>query len=200
MGKVKNDTKKMAKVTGPLMSMDARGKLGDAIVFMGWKGIKSVRMWLTPANPESTGQGNIRTVLGALGRAVGKVVAAQPYATKLVNLGVVPDQQSKQSYLVQFIKDTYITGAGATLKSNYATILAEFTGHTSVADFNASALGIGLSDFGMVYDDIATFPNGLGLYLLAKSAIALGFTGAPYSTALASWTGAQVDQLVNHLS
>ena len=182
------------------MSMDARGKLGDAIVFMGWKGIKSVRMWLKPANPQSTGQGNIRTILGALGRAIGKAVAGATYATKLVALGIVPDQQSKQSYLVQFIKDTYMTGSGATLKSNYAAILAEFTGHTAETTFNSAALGIGLSDFGMVYDDIATFPNGLGLYLLAKSAIALGFTGAPYSTALASWTATQINALVGQLS
>lgn len=190
----------MAKVTGPLMSMDARGKIGDALVFIGWKGIKDVRMWLKPANPESAPQGNIRTVIGALGRAIGKVIALAPYATKLVNLGIIPAQQSKQSYMVQYIKDIWITGSGATLKSNYATILKEFTAHTAETDWNASAALIGLSDFGMVYDDIAVFPKGLGLYLLAKFAIAVSFTGSPYATALASWTGAQIDKLVNHLS
>jgi len=190
----------MAKVKGPLHSDDARGKLGKALVFMGWKGIKTVRQWLIPKNPESAGQGNIRTIIGATGRAVGKVAAGAAYDVKLQTLGAIPDQQSKQSYLVQFIKDNYFNSTGATLKSNYATTLKEFTAHASEADFNSAAAGIGLSDFGMVYDDIATYPKGLGLYLLGKAAIALSFTGSPYSKTLASWTSTQIDKLVNHLS
>jgi len=46
----------MAKVTGPLMSMDARGKLANAIVFIGWRGIQDVRRWVKPANPRTTKQ------------------------------------------------------------------------------------------------------------------------------------------------
>lgn len=50
----------MAKLTGPLMSIDARGKLADAMVFMGWKGLKTVRQWVTPANPNTAKQQTIR--------------------------------------------------------------------------------------------------------------------------------------------
>ncbi len=50
----------MAKVTGPLMSVDARGKLANAIVFMGWKGLNTVRQWVKPANPNTAGQQTIR--------------------------------------------------------------------------------------------------------------------------------------------
>ena len=50
----------MAKLTGPLFSLDARGKLGSALVFIGWKGIKTVRQWLKPAKPQSAGQGDVR--------------------------------------------------------------------------------------------------------------------------------------------
>jgi len=46
----------MAKVTGPLMSMDARGKLANAIVFIGWRGIQDVRRWVKPANPRTANQ------------------------------------------------------------------------------------------------------------------------------------------------
>jgi hypothetical protein len=42
---------------------------------------------------------------------------------------------------------------------------------------------------------VKTFTGGLMLYLLAKLGIALGFTGAPYTTALASWDTTQVDAL-----
>lgn len=50
----------MAKVIGPLMSMDARGKLADSLVFMGWRGVKDVRMWKKPSNPKTAAQLEIR--------------------------------------------------------------------------------------------------------------------------------------------
>ena len=46
----------MAKVTGPLFSVDARGKIADTLVFMGWRGLKTVRRWLKPANPRTAKQ------------------------------------------------------------------------------------------------------------------------------------------------
>lgn len=46
----------MAKVTGPLMSLTASGKLGNSIVFMKWRGIADVRKWLKPANPKTADQ------------------------------------------------------------------------------------------------------------------------------------------------
>jgi len=190
----------MAKVTGPLMSIDARGKFGKALVFMGWKGIQDVRMLVTPANPQSAAQGNIRTVMGGLGRAVGKLVYTGVYVTKLVALSVIPDQQTHQSYLVQYIKDTYIAGSGATLTGNYASVLAELTGHTAYTAFQAAGDTLGIADFGLTYDSVSDFDKGLGVYLIAKAAIALGFTGSPYATALADWTGAQIDKLVAHFT
>ena len=59
----------MAKVTGPLMSMDARGSIGKAIVFMAWKGINTVRQFVIPANPNSQDQ---QTVRGYFSSAVTK--------------------------------------------------------------------------------------------------------------------------------
>jgi len=46
----------MAKVTGPLFSVDARGKIADSIVFMGWRGLKTVRRYVIPANPRTSAQ------------------------------------------------------------------------------------------------------------------------------------------------
>lgn len=46
----------MAKVTGPLMSMGARGKLGNTLVFSGWKGIATIRSYVVPANPKTPEQ------------------------------------------------------------------------------------------------------------------------------------------------
>ena len=190
----------MAKVTGPLMSMDARGKIGDALVFIGWKGIKDVRMWLKPANPKLPKQGNIRLILGGLGRTCGKVKKEEAYAVKLVDGGTIPSSQSKQSYLVKYIKDAFIGGKGATMTGAYGNVLAELTGHGVYTTWVDSADGAGFIDFDLVYASIAPFEKALGLYLLAKAAIALNFTGSPYTKTLSTWTGAQIDKLVSHLS
>ena len=46
----------MAKLWGPLHSDDARGKLADAVVYIGWRGIKDSRMYKVPKNPKTAGQ------------------------------------------------------------------------------------------------------------------------------------------------
>lgn len=44
----------MAKVTGPLFSLGARGQIAKTLVFMSWKGIADVRKYVIPANPRTT--------------------------------------------------------------------------------------------------------------------------------------------------
>jgi len=190
----------MAKVTGPLFSLSASGKIGDAMVHFGWKGINVVRQWLKPANPKAAIQGNIRTILGNLGRSVGKVVVDSAYHEQLKTLDVIPAAQTKQSYLVQYIKDNYLAGGGASLTGNYVGILAEFTGHGAYSAFEDSADTLTLVAFNSAYDNITSWDKGLGLYLLAKAAIALGFTGSPYTTSLASWTATPVGLFVADLT
>lgn len=46
----------MAKVTGPLFSMSASGKLANSLVYMSWKGIDDVRQFVIPANPNTAAQ------------------------------------------------------------------------------------------------------------------------------------------------
>lgn len=51
----------MGLVKGPLLSIDARGKIADTLVFSGWKGLKTVRAYVIPANPKSADQVTQRT-------------------------------------------------------------------------------------------------------------------------------------------
>lgn len=53
----------MAKVSGPLFSLDARGQVGKAIVFSFWKGVNYVRQHVVPANPQSTDQTAVRDLI-----------------------------------------------------------------------------------------------------------------------------------------
>ena len=46
----------MAKLYGPLFSLDARGKLGKALVYSIWKGLNYVRKYVIPANPNTAAQ------------------------------------------------------------------------------------------------------------------------------------------------
>jgi len=52
----------MAKVRGPLYSIDARGQIAQAMVFGGWKGIKWVREQFIPQNPNTVLQQAIRLI------------------------------------------------------------------------------------------------------------------------------------------
>ncbi len=56
----------MALVTAPLLSLDASGKVGDAIVFSKWKGRNYVRALVRPSNPKSGGQVGMRVMFAFL--------------------------------------------------------------------------------------------------------------------------------------
>lgn len=53
----------MAKTTGGLFSLDARGSVGKTIVYSIWKGINYVRRHTVPQNPNSTYQKIIRRMI-----------------------------------------------------------------------------------------------------------------------------------------
>ncbi|MFA5080871.1 MAG: hypothetical protein WC472_04610 [Candidatus Paceibacterota bacterium] len=186
----------MAKVTMPLMSGTASGKIGDAIVFFGWKGINVVRGFVIPANPQSGDQGDQRQILGGVGRACGAVKKTSEYEGQLNTLGLIPAGQTKQSYLVKKIIDTYMATPVA-----FEAIYTEFEAHSAKADFTSDAASIGLADVNIAYKSTAhAFSKGMQLYVLAKVAIALAFTGSPYTTALASWTGTEITALLADLA
>lgn len=50
----------MAKLHGPLFSLDARGKLGRALVYSIWKGLNYARKYVIPHNPKTEAQELIR--------------------------------------------------------------------------------------------------------------------------------------------
>jgi len=187
----------MAKVTGPLFSFSASGKIADAMVFFGWKGLNVVREWVIPVNKQSSGQGDRRIILGGTGRAVGEILprpgfpTVSAFAQQLIDLQLIPGGQTKQSFLVKYILDHYLTNA-----TTFAAELAALTGHTAYTSFGIAADTLGIVEFDLAYATIAPYNKALGLYLIAKAAIALSFTGTPYSVALASWTGTQIDLML----
>lgn len=181
----------MAKITGPLHSDGASGKIANALVFAAWKGVAYVRQYVIPSNPQSSGQGDNRIMIGGTGRAVGKISVGSSIDTKLAALNVIPSGQSKQSYLVKYILDHYLDSV-----TNYESQLASLTGATAYTAFGGGADTLGLTEFDLSYASTEPYDKALGMYLIAKTCIALGFTGEPYTTALTSWTGEDVDLFV----
>ena len=53
----------MVRVTGPFLSLDARGTLADTMTGSFWRGINYIRERIVPHNPKSTAQTAIRGVL-----------------------------------------------------------------------------------------------------------------------------------------
>jgi hypothetical protein len=51
----------MARVTGPLMSIDASGTIAKTLVYAEWKGRNYCRSYNIPANPQTAIQVNVRT-------------------------------------------------------------------------------------------------------------------------------------------
>lgn len=186
----------MAKVSGPLFSLEARGKVGDAIVFFPWKGLHVVRQWLKPANPQTADQGDMRLIIGALGRACSVVQTAHDFASEI------------RAYM-----DTGLTWASAISKymtlnvvgdgTEWDALVTEYEAHTATADFDTEAAALNLQELDIAYKGCADKAEpGAILYLLAKFATnwellgTKGFQRTPYTTALASWDLAKIQAMV----
>lgn len=55
----------MAKLKAPLMSLGATGKLAGTLVFSTWKGIKTAREYVKPANPQTAAQTTQRNLFSS---------------------------------------------------------------------------------------------------------------------------------------
>jgi hypothetical protein len=190
----------MAKVVAPLGSFSASGKIGKALVFFSHLGRNVVRGLVTPANPKTETQGDSRLLLGALGRSARGVARPSDYYTNITQN--VPAGQTWVSSMISFIVGAY--GSGAT---GVAALNAAFDGH-SATNWEAQAAVRGLTDLTISYAAIGeqTITAGAQLYVLAQMAIAKRaqyptlFNAAPYTTALASWTSANVVAHVAYLA
>lgn len=188
----------MAKVTAPLLSMSASGKIGKAMVFATNKGRNVVRGLVTPSNPKSTGQGTTRLFMGAVARSAKAVITGSGYYNDLKT--VVPSGQSWNSTLTTDILTTYGND-----DAGIVAMQAEVAALTAT-NLETEAASKGLSDITISYaGGVTTITAGEMLYMLAKHAFNVKannpslFDRAPYDTALASWDDTDVTAFVADL-
>jgi len=67
----------MARVTAPLLSLDASGTVGQTMTFAGWKGRNYVRQRVIPTNPRSPSQTGVRSMFKFLAQAWAGLLAAE---------------------------------------------------------------------------------------------------------------------------
>ena len=190
----------MAKVGGPLYSMTASGKIANAMVHFKWKGLAVVRQWIKPKNDKTEDQGDVRLMLGGLGRAIKAVKDASLYKDDAKEVaGTINTFGSK---FVQYIRQNVLDTV-----DHYETDAAVFDAHEQKTAFNTAATALGLNDFDIAYAGTETaFVRGYMLYLLAKYAIAVNaarpdlFNRSPYDKDLASWEEADVTAFQTDLS
>jgi len=145
--------------------------------------------WLKPANPKSADQGTIRQALGGTAKAVGVMVPAELYRGYLDASGKVVAPQTWISYCVDQIVSLYMKD-----QTTYEALVTELEAHTAFADWGTEAAARGYVGFSLAYAGTEEeYTPALQLYVTAKLGIYLGFTDAPYDTALASWTTTEID-------
>lgn len=187
----------MAKVDGPLFSLEARGKIADAIVFFPWKGRHVVRQWLKPSNPEKTLQGYVRAALKTIGKEIryiqsksqGQAVDSKLYLAEYSTKGATDiwNAYHGQGLLKQFI----VAGAFATTAMLAA--IGGYSTHAATTAWNALATALGLVDFTFPYGYTTLVQAGCQLYFGALAAYNNGASwGTQYTLAPTSMAASDV--------
>lgn len=190
----------MAKVTGPLFSLTASGKLADVMVHFPWKGRQVVRQWLKPSNPRTAKQGQARLYVGGLGRACSKVISADAYAGYA--RAVADTGQTWVSALVKYMIDVVFTDAAA-----FDAFALEAINHTAHAGWVSEAQDLELVKFEVTPKlGERDFEIDAILYALAKYGTKMNdvdpekFNVAPYTKDLDTWELADIQIMVGHMN
>jgi len=190
----------MAKVKGPLMSMEASGKLGDTIVFFPWKGRNVVRLWVKPTQKNSVLQGYVRASMSAVGRWMSKISciskgSALDSALYTLIVAKTTEGLNWNAYAVQgFLK--LVTSGGAISTDLFASKIANYSAlvSTALTAFKTDATALGLVDVSFGYGYTDAIEAGCQLYFGALGCYnnSVG-TASPYNTHPDSWVDTDVN-------
>lgn len=170
----------MAKVTGPLHSLDASGKFGGSLVFGKWKGRNTVRQLVTPSNPQSAGQQAARNRTRVTG-------AIQSWVNGTLNLAPTQTLTDKERLKLAtpggqawngFLTKTVIGAGGLTYTAAVAAYAALTAPQKEAWDTEAGSLSPSLSLVNQVGEGgVAETPISAGevffIYQYALSSIGL---------------------------
>jgi len=184
----------MAKVDGPLMSLEARGKIADAIVFFPWKGRHAVRQWLKPTNKKSTLQGYLRAALKAIGKEIAQIWClanddSADAALYSLNTAKVEAGMNWNAFHGRGFLDLLVA-AGTLVTASFTALIVEYSSLVAsrLASFAAEATSLGMSDFAFPYGYTTNIEAGCQLYFGALAAYHNSLlASAPYNTNPNAW-------------
>ncbi len=174
----------MAKVKGPLMSMEASGSYGSTLVFGRRLGSNVVRQLVKPANPKTQGQMDARNrvrVFGALQRFVSGTtlkLAGKTANDKDLIAALTPTGQRWNSYLQQVgIGSGGISYAGA--RAAYAALTApqQVAWETAAGALTPVILSVAQKDAGGM--DGTPVPAGEVFFIYVYALSLMGITATP---------------------
>lgn len=186
----------MAKVDGPLFSLEARGKIGDAMVFFPWKGRHAVRRWLKPTNPRDINQKLVRQKLAGIGKCVGAIespgaVIADGAAAVVAWKAKTPAAQIWNAYMVKSAMADLANDA------NFTALSAAIAGADEEEIWQGCAEELGLQTLLSTADAYATdITPEMQLAMAAYAAYKVELSTATdiYSSYPSNWTTAQISQ------
>jgi len=190
----------MAKVDGPLMSMEARGKLADSIVFFPWKGRHVVRRWLTPKNKESDLQGYVRASLKAIGKFITKIVTtgnggALDSIVYQLATSKAGANMNWNAWLGEGFLDALVA-AGTFNTASFTALVAAYSalGSDEKTAYETNAAALAIADFTFDYGYTTEIEAGCILYFGAIAAYNKALAAsAPYNIHPDSWAASDVD-------
>lgn len=116
----------MAKLNAPLFSFKASGKLANALVYFGWKGLNVVRSYVVPANPKTALQVAHRAYLtacvAAIHTAEGSAVSPLLEVDKTAYSALGSTRKTPRTWFNEIVKlwiDTKVAGDDPLIYSSF---------------------------------------------------------------------------------
>ena len=103
----------MAKVTAPLQSFSAAGKVADSLIFQTHNGRNVVRKYFQPRNPRTPTQEDNRLIMAYVGQFLDSVDTSLPWFQDLQTL--VPPTMTWASFVQQYVTNRFGRGHAGVL-------------------------------------------------------------------------------------
>ena len=194
MSQKKEVKKIMAKLTAPLLSLEARGALGEAIVYFPWKGRNVARAWTKPANPRDIDQQIIRQKLAGMGK---NTKAIETPKTGLANGSKIYQLIKDETPATQIWNAYFVKKALDDLKTeaNFTELSTDLFGcESTIAEWRCAATGLAFDTLtGPAY--ATTISPELQFIMGAYAAYKLALSGSTsiYNDYPTNWTTGKIE-------
>jgi hypothetical protein len=185
----------MAKLKGPLFSLSASGAVAKTLVYFGWKGLKVVRQWVLPTNPDTDAQkkqrGYLRDCVAKLHATMIDAVHPLTAADKAAYAALASIAKSPRTWFNEVCKlwmkvkvatFTPVIYTGATISDlgleTFSCIL--YLNEETPEDLEAGKFWFGTSKNSLIHSAVATIVAGVSAALATVDLSPWAVAGTKY--------------------